>query len=208
MTSSSLRSRLAAAAVLGACAFAFSGSARANLVTNGDFETGTFSGWTQFGDAGNDGVCNNVCPHTGTFGASFGAIGSDSGITQDILTIPGAHYTVSFFWRNRDFGEGFAPNDFSISFGGTTLTSGTDIAPFPFTLFSADVIAAGTTSTLSFAFRNDPSFFGLDDVSVEAAVATTPLPAALPLMAGGLGFIGLIARRKKKKAPVSARIAT
>jgi hypothetical protein len=36
--------------------------------------------------------------------------------------------------------------------------------------------------------------------TVTAAVATTPLPAALPLFAGGLGLIGFIGRRKKGKA--------
>jgi len=33
---------------------------------------------------------------------------------------------------------------------------------------------------------------------------STPLPAALPLFAGGLGVFGLLARRRKKKAAVSA----
>jgi hypothetical protein len=37
-----------------------------------------------------------------------------------------------------------------------------------------------------------------------AAVNATPLPAALPLFAGGLGMIGLIAGRKKRKAPAIA----
>ena len=32
---------------------------------------------------------------------------------------------------------------------------------------------------------------------------TTPLPAALPLFAGGLGLFGLLARRRKKKAAVA-----
>jgi len=34
----------------------------------------------------------------------------------------------------------------------------------------------------------------------EVTISSTPLPAALPLMAGGLGFIGLIARRIRRKA--------
>jgi hypothetical protein len=37
-------------------------------------------------------------------------------------------------------------------------------------------------------------------VSAAAGVSTTPLPAALPLFAGGLGLIGFIGRRKKVKA--------
>ena len=48
---------------------------------------------------------------------------------------------------------------------------------------------------------NAPEFvtdlsIGLDAISVTA----TPLPAALPLFAGGLGVIGLLTRRRKRKA--------
>ena len=39
--------------------------------------------------------------------------------------------------------------------------------------------------------------------SVEEAT-TVPLPAALPLFAGGLGLMGLLARRKKRKAAAEA----
>jgi hypothetical protein len=38
-------------------------------------------------------------------------------------------------------------------------------------------------------------------------VVATPLPAALPLFAGGLGVIGLLARRKKRKAPAAVAAA-
>jgi hypothetical protein len=36
-------------------------------------------------------------------------------------------------------------------------------------------------------------------VTLAPVVSTTPLPAALPLFAGGLGIIGLISRRRKQK---------
>src|SRR4029077_5659332 len=38
-------------------------------------------------------------------------------------------------------------------------------------------------------------------------VIATPLPAALPLFAGGLGVIGLLARGKKRKAPAAVAAA-
>ena len=42
-------------------------------------------------------------------------------------------------------------------------------------------------------------------ISVEAnSLTTTPLPAALPLFAGGLGLIGIFARRKKRTTSVLA----
>ena len=44
--------------------------------------------------------------------------------------------------------------------------------------------------------------FGLDPniLLVQSDVETTPLPAALPLFAGGLGVMGLIVRRRKRSA--------
>jgi hypothetical protein len=50
-------------------------------------------------------------------------------------------------------------------------------------------------------------FFELQASGVNGAIgqsnfqlATTPLPAALPLFASGLGFVGWLARRRKKRA--------
>ena len=42
------------------------------------------------------------------------------------------------------------------------------------------------------------------DAPNDVPPAVTPLPAALPLFVGGLGVMGLLARRRKKKAAVSA----
>jgi len=40
--------------------------------------------------------------------------------------------------------------------------------------------------------------------AAEGAATATPLPATLPLFAGGLGFVGLLTRRRKQKANGSA----
>ena len=39
-----------------------------------------------------------------------------------------------------------------------------------------------------------------DSFVIEAGVAATPLAAARPLFAGGLGLVGFLARRRKQKA--------
>ena len=48
------------------------------------------------------------------------------------------------------------------------------------------------------------TFFALEapasGISVTGVNNATPLPAALPLFAGGLGVMGLLARRRKRKA--------
>jgi hypothetical protein len=41
---------------------------------------------------------------------------------------------------------------------------------------------------------------GVLEALIESNVGATPLPAALPMFMGGLGLIGLIARRRKQKA--------
>jgi hypothetical protein len=51
-------------------------------------------------------------------------------------------------------------------------------------------------------FQNSLTFFdtlGAFRVLGDETTAATPLPAALPLFTGGLGVIGLIARRRKQR---------
>jgi PEP-CTERM motif-containing protein len=42
------------------------------------------------------------------------------------------------------------------------------------------------------------------DFAVTSSVSNTPLPATLPLLAGGLGVVGFLSRRKKQKAAALA----
>jgi hypothetical protein len=50
----------------------------------------------------------------------------------------------------------------------------------------------------------DLQFTGSDSLTFTATVNTTPLPAALPLFATGLGTLGLLGWRRKRKAAASA----
>jgi len=64
---------------------------------------------------------------------------------------------------------------------------------------------AGTSDDPTF---DNFDFFHRDDLNQEQFtfnnVTTTPLPAALPLFAGGLGLVGMFARRRKQKASAIA----
>jgi len=185
------------ALLLCAAAFSFCSSAQASLVTNGGFETGDFTGWTQTGNTGFSGVQTpgpSSSVHSGNSSAFFGPVGSVGGISQNLVTIPGASYIVDFWFKP----DGGTPSSFSASFGGTTLVSLTNpAASSSFLELAFLVTATSGTTALGFNFRDDPGFFLFDDVSVNQA---TPLPAALPLFAGGLGVLGLLARRRKRKS--------
>ena len=99
-----------------------------------------------------------------------------------------------------------SPSDRNVVTSGGTVITGADIAA----AYNADgfgtlsngaddvfVEITGLTafSTATFTDDNKASFeFGL------GIPTATPLPAALPLFAGGLGVMGLLGRRRKRKA--------
>jgi len=51
----------------------------------------------------------------------------------------------------------------------------------------------------------DQTSYVVADVITASSISATPLPAALPLFATGLGALGLLARRRKRKAGLAAR---
>jgi hypothetical protein len=63
-------------------------------------------------------------------------------------------------------------------------------------------IVCSASVTIDPTITLDPSVLDPEDYAIvfSPGVNNTPLPATLPLFAGGLGMIGLIAGRKKRKA--------
>jgi hypothetical protein len=176
-----------------------SGASAANLVTNGDFETGTFAGWVNAGNTTYSSV-DNVGGANG-FVWSDGAVGTTmSTITQTIATEVGTAYTLSF----DVLGTG-TPNKLKVWFGD-------DLVPFAQTNFNlptwthfviTGLVADSTSSVLTFGSRNDPSYNFIDNISLtDGSVVTAPVPEpeTYAMLLAGLGLIGTIARRRQQKS--------
>lgn len=168
---------------LGQAAFA------ANLVTNGGFETGSFTGWTQSGNTSFTGVVNAPV-HSGSFAASFGPEGSLGFIDQILATVPGVKYTISFWLQN----DGGTPNEFQSLFDGVIHADLLNFPGQPYTFMSYDAVASGSSTDLKFGFRSDPAFIHIDDISVTPN--TVPEPSTMVLL--GLGVLGVASLRRRR----------
>ena len=136
------------------------------------------------------------------------------GVQQTVATSIGQQYTLSFYVGNVNNVGGIF---------GTTSTIDVDIngsqvlaaensctsctTTLTWQLFTTTFTATGTSTVLAF-LNGDPSndtSNGLDNITLNATtIPPTPLPAAFPLFATGLGALGLFGWRRKRKAQVVA----
>ena len=81
-----------------------------NLLANGSFETGDFTGWTTGGNFEDTEVVSGAFyqytgAQDGSFYAVLGPVGSDATLSQTFSDTVGGHYTFSFWMNARPFGR-------------------------------------------------------------------------------------------------------
>jgi|SRR5580704_12728454 hypothetical protein len=169
-----------------------------NLLSNGSFETGDFTGWTTGGNFEDTEVVSGPFgeysgAEDGQFYAVLGPVGSDGTLSQTFSDTAGGHLTFSFWFA----ANGDNPSDFSASWDGTQLLALTNpTTNGAWTQYSYNVTGTGT-DTISFAFRDDPAYMALDNVSVSASGGgTTPEPSSFLLLGSGVLAVGGVVRRK------------
>jgi hypothetical protein len=170
-----------------------------NLLTNGSFETGDFTGWNTSNNFEDTEVVSGAFyeytgAEDGSFYAVMGPVGSDGTLSQTFSDHAGTQYTFSFWFA----AVGDNPSDFSAFWDGnqvltlTNPTTGGAWMQYSFT-------ETGTGSdTVSFNFRDDPAYMALDNVSVSSSssTGTTPEPSSWILLGSGLVAVGGFVRRK------------
>ena len=147
-----------------------------NLVINGDFETGDFTGWTLSSFGFNNTVV--AYPHSGFYAAQFSKNGSGLDavtMSQTLPTQPGQVYLLSLWVNGVSNGDGL------VDWNGTTLVN--ESFAVGWTHLAYIVTATSTSTRLKFVTAGDIT--DLDDVSVVPLLNYDRLTAR-PLNGGAM----------------------
>ena len=110
---------------------------------------------------------------------TFGLFGAQDSLSQNIPTVPGRSYTLSFFVANDNPGNANTTT-FAVQWNGVTVYSLPSPQPsFPYSQVVLTGTATSNSTPLAFVARNDPSQWFLDDVTVLENV-----PTAVPTLNG------------------------
>lgn len=168
-------------------ALVLSPCASANLITNGDFATGDFSGWTV--THASSGSNLSVASGVAVFAAS--ASGFDS-ISQSFASTTGTLYSLTFDFLVSNAFQNTPNTAFEVLFNGSVIFSSLNINSPLTTITLANLPATGVLTSLEFrGRRNNPGFIDLDNIVVTTSAPVPDAPSgALLLVIGLLGIFG------------------
>lgn len=166
--------------------------AHADLVRNGGFETGDFTGWTLTGSLlvfveKLTGVWGGTPygPESGTYYALFDAyMNNPATISQQISTTAGTRYDFSF-WMGS---VGGTPNAMSVAFGSDAVLSMVNESDRAYVKYTYTVTATSNTTLISFSGADGPLWVDIDGISVVAAVSE---PACMAIFGAGIAGLSL-----------------
>ena len=190
------------------------GSVQAASVVNGSFENGTnapgsgfntlgagdtsITGWT-VGGAGIDWIGTYWQASQGSRSLDLSALSAGS-ISQDVATVVGRHYRVTFDLAGNPDGSPPVKN-LDVTVNGAALasytftTNGTTSRPAMGWLTKGyDFVATSTNSNLKFtSLANTPSGPALDNISLAAV----PEASTWVMLIAGFGMVGIASRRRR-----------
>ena len=193
---------LAGAALAGLLGATLPASAAVNLVTNGGFETGDLTGWSVNPSGGWFLDFSGLTAFDGAHFASTGCVNSFCDLTQSLATQAGATYTISFaFNPGADAGIPGDPTNAMtrILWDGTPIFAIAGGVEGWATVTLPAQLATGATTDLTFSGFQNPSWNGLDDVSVFLASAPVPEPATWIMLILGFGLTGAMLRKGRRQ---------
>ena len=184
-----------------------------NRVVNGGFETGDFTGWLVNGAVNNPGTFwtdvttqdNNLFPNSGAYFAEFGNYPGPDTISQTFRTKVGQEYDFSFWLASEGYvNSDLTPNNMTVTWAdgspsgppeGDPVVFNGSVTSTTWTEYSYRLTADSSLTTITFSAYDNPSFIGLDDVSVSCI----PEPATIIIwsLLGGLGIALGVWRRKR-----------
>lgn len=171
------------------------------LVTNGDFSSGTV-GWTNgggmgfsdaFGAGGSRAMLTACVGH-----GCVSTLGQGAFIRQTISTTEGETYDLTFL-----VGEiGGPTSEFSLFWDGSMIADVLNPANNSLNLitnpnmvsYTYSVVASGASTAFEIHGRQDPGLISFDNISVTQSSSDVPEPSSMMLL--GIGLLGLISGRK------------